>query len=120
MALNQTDVMLAILGLLLMGVGYLGAIVTSIILLIAAFKKSIGWGLASLFLGLPLLIFCIMNFNEVKKPFLLNIGCVVLAILGLIIAAVGAPSSDPGSDIAPADPTSMMLEGAKVKIEYVA
>ena len=38
MALNQTDVMLAILGLLLMVVGYIGAFVYYIITLIENFK----------------------------------------------------------------------------------
>jgi hypothetical protein len=90
--------MLAILGLILMAVGYIGALVTSIMLLIANFKESVGWGIASLFLGIPLLVFCIMRFSEVKKPFLLNIGSVVLVILGTVVAAVGAASAvDPAA-----------------------
>ena len=84
--------MLAILGTLLIVVGAIGALVTSIILLIANFKESVGWGIASLVLGIPLLVFCIMRFSEVKKPFLHNIGCGVLIVVGSIVAAVGAAS----------------------------
>ena len=85
--------MLATLGLIIMVVGYIGALVTSIILLIANFKENVGWGVASLLLGIPLLVFCIMHFSKVKKPFLLNLGSGVLIGLGLVVAAVGAASS---------------------------
>lgn len=75
-----------------MVVGGIGALVTSIMLLIANFKENVGWGVASLFLGIPLLVFCIMHFSKVKKPFLLNIGSGVLIFVGSIVAAVGAAS----------------------------
>ena len=70
------------LGLLLTVVGGIGALVTYIIILIAAFKDNIWWGLGSLFCGIPLLVFCIMNFEEVKKPFLIYIGCAILYLIG--------------------------------------
>ena len=96
MDLNQTDVMLAILGLLLMVVGYIGAFVYYIITLIENFKESVGWGIASLLLGIPWLVFVIMRFGQVKKPFLRMLGCFALSILGLIVAALGAdPSAVP-------------------------
>ena len=61
--------MLAILGTLLMVVGAIGMLVTSIILLIANFKENVVRGIASLLLGIPLLVFCIMRFSEVKNHF---------------------------------------------------
>lgn len=73
---------MTILGLLLMLVGWIGTMVTFIIILIAAFKDNIWWGLGSLFCGIPWLIFCIMNFAEVKKPFLIYISCVILYLIG--------------------------------------
>ena len=70
------------LGTILMVAGGIGGLITSIILLIAAFKDNIWWGLGGLFCGIPLLIFCIMNFAEVKKPFLIYIGCFILYFIG--------------------------------------
>ena len=75
--------------------GGIGSLVASIILLIAAFKDNIWWGLGGLFCGLPLLIFCIMNFAEVKKPFLINIGCSILYFIGASMAAASALSGMP-------------------------
>ena len=70
------------LGTILMVAGGIGGLIATIILLIAAFKDNIWWGLGGLFCGLPLLIFCIMNFAEVKKPFLICIGCNILYFIG--------------------------------------
>ena len=60
----------------------IGGLVTFIIILIAAFKDNIWWGLGSLFCGIPWIIFSIMNFAEVKKPFLIYIGCFILYFIG--------------------------------------
>ena len=83
------------LGLILMVVGGIGSLVTFIIILIAAFKDNIWWGLGSLFCGIPWLIFSIMNFAEVKKPFLINIGCSILYFIGASMAAASALSGMP-------------------------
>ena len=83
------------LGLILMVVGGIGSLVTAIILLIAAFKDNIWWGLGGLFCGLPLLIFCIMNFAEVKKPFLINIGCGILYFIGASMTVSSAMGGMP-------------------------
>ena len=72
--------------------GAIGAFVYSIIILIENFKESVGWG-ASLLLGIPWLIFVIMRFEQVKKPFFRYLGCVGLAILGTIVAALGGDPS---------------------------
>ena len=44
-----------------------GMSVTAIMLLIENLKKNVGWGIASLFCGIPLYVFAIMHFKEVKK-----------------------------------------------------
>ena len=69
-----------------MVIGGIGALITAIILLIAAFQEGIGWGIGSLFCGIVLLIFCFMNFSEVQKPFLANIGFGVLYGIGAVMA----------------------------------
>ena len=81
-----------------MVLGGIGGLVTFIIILIAAFKDNIWWGLGSLFCGIPWLIFSIMNFAEVKKPFLINIGCGILYFIGAsmtVSSAMGGMHFDP-------------------------
>ncbi|HJN90273.1 MAG TPA: hypothetical protein QGG93_08060, partial [Verrucomicrobiota bacterium] len=75
--------------------------VTGIMMLIANFKKNVGWGVASLFLGIPLLVFAIMHFSEVKKPFLVYIASIAVVVVGFMLSAAGAVSGlevfDPNS-----------------------
>ena len=56
---------------------------TGIILLIAAFQEGVGWGIASFFCGFVLLYFCLMNLNQVYKPFLANIGFAIMYGIGV-------------------------------------
>ena len=84
-----------ILGLILTVVGGIGMLATFIIILIAAFKDNIWWGLGSLFCGIPWLIFSIMNFAEVKKPFLINIGCGILYFIGASMTVSSAMGGMP-------------------------
>ena len=71
------------LGQLLMITGAIGCLISGIFLLIAAFQEGVGWGIASLFCGIVLLYFCCMNFNQVYKPFLANIGFAILYGIGV-------------------------------------
>ena len=80
---------MVILGTILTFVGAIGGFVTGIMLLIANFKKHVGWGVASLLLGIPLLVFAIMHFSEVKKPFLLYIAFTAMIIVGFMLSAAG-------------------------------
>lgn len=64
---------------------YLGgliALVGAIWLLVVAFKKSIWWGLGSLFVPFVSLIFVILNWQDSKKPFLIQVAGVVLCLIG--------------------------------------
>ena len=70
-----------ILAFVLTFVGAIGGFVTFIMLLIANFKKNVGWGVGSL-LGVPLLVFAIMHFNEVKKRFLFLIAFIIMMVVG--------------------------------------
>ena len=69
-----------ILAFVLTFVGAIGGFVTFIMLLIANFKKNVGWGVGSL-LGVPLLVFAIMHFNEVKKRFLFLIAFIIMMVV---------------------------------------
>ena len=90
-----------ILGTILTVVGSIVGFVTGIMMLIANFKKNVGWGVASLLLGIPLLVFAIMHFSEVKKPFLVYIASIAVVVVGFMLSAAGAVSGlevfDPNS-----------------------
>ena len=75
--------------LLLAGLACLVATASFIWLAIVAFQKHILWGLAVLFLPFAAIVFAIMNWHESRKPFLINVGSTVLAIV-LIFGAGGA------------------------------
>jgi hypothetical protein len=75
--------------LLLAALACLVATASFIWLAIVAFKKHILWGLAVLFLPLAPIVFAIMNWHESKKPFLINVGSSLAAIV-LFFGAGGA------------------------------
>lgn len=68
---------------LLIAVGAIAAIIGGIWLLVVAFQKSILWGLGCLVIPIVGLIFVVMNWEEAKKPF-------GLEVLGAIIMVVGS------------------------------
>jgi hypothetical protein len=74
------------IGLILIVLGGLAALVGGLWLLVLAFQESILWGLCSLFIPLVILIFALTHWEVAKKPFLIQIGGVVLYFLG---AALG-------------------------------
>ena len=70
----------------------LAALYFSILILIENFKENVLWGLGSLFLGIPMLVFIAMRWDLVGKNFLKYLGCVVVVILGSVLSAAGAMS----------------------------
>lgn len=70
----------------LLGVGFLVNVVCGVMIIVKAFKVSVGWGLAVIFLPFASLIFVINNWQETKGPFLGGIAGMVLAVLGVFIA----------------------------------
>lgn len=80
------------LGMILAVVGGIGCLIFNIQLLILAFKKSIGWGIASLLLGIPLLIFVAQNWAACKTPFLRFLACFAVAMVGYGLMFYGAVS----------------------------
>lgn len=74
------------MGSALIVVGALIFIVGHLLILIKAFQKSILWGLGSFCVPFVSLIFVILNWSEplVKKAFLLEVGGLVIYILGIV------------------------------------
>ncbi len=70
--------------------GFLVNAVFGVVIIVKAFRVSVGWGLAVVFLPFAGLIFVINNWSETKTAFLGGIGGMVLVVLGVIIA----PSAD--------------------------
>lgn len=71
-----------ILGMVLMGIGFLVAAVYGIILLVKAFQTSVWWGLGSLFVPFVSLIFVIVHWQVAKKPFLMGLISIPFIVLG--------------------------------------
>ena len=77
---------------------YLGGLITllgAIWLLVVAFKKSVWWGLGSLLIPFVSLVFVILNWQDSKKPFLIQVVGVVLCFIGAwklgTMASMGQP-----------------------------
>lgn len=80
------------LGMILSVVGYIGALVFTIQILIMAFKTSLGWGLASLLLPFAILVYVAKNWPACKTPFLRALACTVVAVIGSGLSVYGAMS----------------------------
>ena len=79
-----------IVGMILMGLGSIGVIVTGIWLLILAFQESILWGLGYIFVPFVSLIFVIMHWDKAAKPFLIGLACILPMVLGMFLAGSAA------------------------------
>ena len=58
--------------------------------LVAAFRESIWWGLACLFIPIVQLIFLIVHWREARKPFFLQLLGLVIFIVAIIISPQSA------------------------------
>lgn len=79
--------------LLLMIVGGLVALVGSVLLLVAAFRVSVAWGLLLLLLGwlvVPTVIFLVQYWPQVRKPFLISLAGTLVWAAGFAVGLVGA------------------------------
>lgn len=78
--------MLATIGLIAMWLGFGLLLLGGLFFIIAAFRESILWGLAVLFLPIVPLIFLVLHWQRAKGPFfiqLYGLGFVLLAVLAL-------------------------------------
>lgn len=76
-------------GMLLMVVAGIGMLVFAIQILIVAFKTSIGWGLASLFIPFVILVFVFTHWTETKTPFLRWLICLPVYAVGIGLMVMG-------------------------------
>ena len=76
----------ALAGILSM-VGALAGLVGGVMILVAAFKKSVGWGIASLLIPFAALVFVFMNWAAAKRGFLISLGGAAVSVIGVIVAA---------------------------------
>jgi len=80
---------MATIGIVLMIVGFLVALVGGIGILIEAFKEHVLWGIGSLLFSPVSLVFVILHWDRAGKPFLLNLGGVVVMFLGVLLGGAG-------------------------------
>lgn len=76
---------MAILGYILMGIGGLFAIISGILILMAAFQESVLWGIGCIVVPLVSLLFVLNHWEETKRPFFGQILGVGLFILGGVL-----------------------------------
>ena len=74
-------------------VGFAVNFVCGIIIIVKAFKVSVGWGLAVMFLPFAGLFFVINHWNDTKAPFLGGMAGGLLILVG-VIAAPSRPAPD--------------------------
>lgn len=81
---------MSMVGFALIAVGGLAALITGILILVAAFKESVLWGLGSLLVPFVILIFVVTHWSETGKLFLYNLGASAVLLVGSVIAGMGA------------------------------
>jgi len=73
--------------LLGLAINFVGAF----IVLVAAFKESVWWGLGSLFVPIIWLIFVIVHWARAKKGFLLQLAGIAVMAAGAMVTFMNAP-----------------------------
>lgn len=81
---------MAMLALALNVIGGLVMLVFGVKLLVAAFRTSIGWGVASLLIPFVLLVYVFKNWQATKSDFMGWLGGFVVMALGMVAGMVGA------------------------------
>jgi hypothetical protein len=81
------------LGTILSILGGIGMLIFGIQILILAFKKSLGWGLASLLIPFVVLFFIAKNWEACKTPFLRWAMCLPVYAIGAALTFYGAFSA---------------------------
>ena len=84
---------MAMFGTVLSGLASLAMLVFGIQILIAAFKTSAGWGLASLLLPFAVFVFVAKHWEQTRTPFLRSLGAFAVVVAGSAVSVFGAMSS---------------------------
>ncbi len=83
-------------GMILSVAGGIGMLIFGIMILIHAFKTSIGWGLASLLIPFVIFVYVAKNWEACKTNFLRWAGSAVVWAIGTAISMYGAFSGAGG------------------------
>ena len=83
--------MLATLGVMAVWGGILLMLVGSVFFIIAAFRESILWGLAVMFLPIVPLIFLIVHWHRAKGPFFIQLYGIAAVLIGVFALAARLP-----------------------------
>ena len=86
------------MGVFLLFVGMAVNTLAGLVIIVRAFKVSVGWGLAVMFLPFAGLFFIIKNWEDTKTPFLVGLGGGVLMLIGVFASVPDA--SDATSTVA--------------------
>jgi hypothetical protein len=87
---------MGIVGFLLIALGGVAGFVGWIWLLVVAFQESVPWGLGSLLVPFVGLIFAFLHWAEAKRPFLVWVLGIVLAVAGAALGAIAAQPAATG------------------------
>jgi hypothetical protein len=80
---------MALAGLVLVVVAGIAMLVFGLQILVRAFKTSLGWGLASLFVPVAVLVFVFKHWAQARGPFLRVLACLPLYAAGFAMMALG-------------------------------
>jgi uncharacterized membrane protein len=67
-------------------VGWLLVIMSGFVILIKAFKENAVWGLCCIFIPIMQIVFVIMNWDECKNVFYVQLGGLAMVLLGAAMA----------------------------------
>jgi len=84
---------MGIVGTILTFAGSIGMLVFAVMILIHAFKTSLGWGLASLLIPFVIFVYVAKNWESQKTPFLRWLACLGVTVVGSAISFWGAFSA---------------------------
>ena len=82
------------MGFFLLGVGVLVNIVCGFWIIFQAFRVSVGWGLAVMFIPFASLVFVYKNWSDTKTPFLAGLGGSLLVIISAMMAPTASQNLD--------------------------
>lgn len=74
------------MGVLIILLGIVIFVIGGFLFLVAAFRESIWWGLACLFLPIVPLFFLIVHWRHAKKPFFIQLAGFAVMLAGAIIS----------------------------------
>lgn len=82
------------MGITLLVIGYLISLVGGIMLLIEAFRVSVAWGLASLFIPFASFVFIVKYWEVSRRPFFTSLASLPFIVVGLGLVIAQAPSAE--------------------------